>query len=161
MVSQHITSWTKKMWLIVSLVFNTACFRNNMFPPIRTLMWRNTDDVLDKIPAMVVGHFRKSVQLQLAWLRAASLCLMSWFSSSTLEIFLITASLAYPGQEMHSQENKEGIHKLGNLVHGYRGYSVHVCLHGGWGGADSVVLSIGPFQEINLICHRRKSTGKT
>lgn len=76
---------------------------------------------------MVVGHFSESVQPQLAWLAVASLCLISWFSPSILEMVLRTASLAYPGQGTHSQELKEGVTKeLGSLVHGYRGYNVRV-----------------------------------
>ena len=65
---------------------------------------------------MVVGHFSQPLLPQLAWLAVTSLCLISWFSSSILEMVLRTASLTYPGQGTHSQEKKQGVMKcLGSL----------------------------------------------
>ncbi|KAA8589121.1 hypothetical protein FQN60_010466 [Etheostoma spectabile] len=62
------------------------------------------DRPIDSLEDSLVGQ---PLPPQLTRLTVTSLCLMSWFSSSILDMVLRTASLAYPGQGTHSQEKKE------------------------------------------------------
>lgn len=80
-----------------------------------------------KLSVTAVGQLSHSVQPQLAWLRAASLCLISWFSSSILEMVLRTESFAYSEQGTCSKKKRKK--KADGLSHGYRGNNIMcVCM---------------------------------
>lgn len=68
-------------------VFKELTFKEKNNPYIRMVMWRNY-----LILAVVLRYWTSHAQM--AWLRAESLRLISWFSSSILEMVRRTESLA-------------------------------------------------------------------